>query len=106
MIHVRAEITNLVRAGLEGSGIASSSRVKRVDAGQDRVGVQAGTDDRSAVDVGGGIELGRVPVALEEAQCVCGLGSVRRCTGRVAERSRECGTFTERTVLNGSSEER
>lgn len=89
---------SLVTARLEGSRIARSSRVKDVNAGQDRVCVLA----RSTTS-GVGKSVGTGPVRLKEAK---NERSLENAVGaRLSKLSGEIIALNESTVLHSSGEE-
>ena len=74
-----------------------------MDAREDRVRVDARA---AATGVGRCVAAVAVPVRLQEAQGVRGLGGVGRRGGTIADERGKGGALTERTVLNSSREER
>lgn len=89
---------SLVTAGLECGRIARSSRIKDVNAGQNRVCILAGSTTSS---VGKGI--GASPVRLKEAK---NLGRLRNTVGaRLSKLSGKAVALNKSTVLHSSGEE-
>ena len=97
----------LVRAGLEGLGVASRGRVKGVDGSEHGVSVFATADSAiTGVDIGDDKSGGRRPVGLEEAEDVVGLGGPSSDdTGRITECGSESNSLAESAVLDGGGEE-
>lgn len=79
---------------------AASGRVKRMDRGQSRIGVFPRSP---APRVRRDVAASRIPIALQEAEDIVGLGRIYAC---ILSKSRgECRALAQRAVLDCGSEE-